>query len=269
MVKENNIFGDEKMIKSLRNKKITIGNFGIEIECYDVDQHLLKAKLIDLGVSVESEFYNHDDKPHWKIVYDGSVSGPGACEVVSPILNGQNGIDQIKKVTQALDYVGAKINPSCGLHVHHEAKDFDNKKKLMKVVSVYQRMEKFIDDFMPISRRGNNTFYAKTMIGVTDNVAENHGGRYYKVNLQSWYRQGTVEFRQHSGTVEADKIINWVYFTALVMDRARGRVLVNTPLKRWVDVKWFLGVTTDKIDQEFTSMVKFYENRSQSFRMAA
>jgi hypothetical protein len=36
------------------------------------------------------------------------------------------------------------------------------------------------------------------------------GGRYFKVNLQSYHTYGTVEFRQHSGTLNAAKAVNWV-----------------------------------------------------------
>ena len=37
-------------------------------------------------------------------------------------------------------------------------------------------------------------------------------GRYFKVNLQSHHRQGTIEFRQHGGSLNGRKIESWVRF---------------------------------------------------------
>jgi Putative amidoligase enzyme len=36
----------------------------------------------------------------------------------------------------------------------------------------------------------------------------------------AFWRHGTVEFRHHSGTVEADKIINWVSLTQHLLENA-------------------------------------------------
>ena len=43
-------------------------------------------------------------------------------------------------------------------------------------------------------------------------MANEMSGRYYKMNLQSYSRHQTIEFRQHSGTVEFTKISNWILF---------------------------------------------------------
>lgn len=52
------------------------------------------------------------------------------------------------------------------------------------------------------------------------------GSRYFKVNLMSFQRHGTIEFRQHSGTVNATKIANWVRFLGQFIDNSKAR---NTP----------------------------------------
>jgi hypothetical protein len=43
-------------------------------------------------------------------------------------------------------------------------------------------------------------------------------GRYHGVNLNSIQTHRTLEFRQHSGTLNATKIDNWQKFTRLFMD---------------------------------------------------
>lgn len=60
----------------------------------------------------------------------------------------------------------------------------------------------------------------------------NNGNRYKKVNLKSYFRHGTVEFRQHSGTIEYTKISNWVLFLhSLVAYNQKGKLVdKNNPL---------------------------------------
>ena len=257
----------------LRDKNMTLGNFGIEIEMYNVDKARLVNQLNQAGIAASVEYYNHNLRNHWKIVSDASiVDGRGrriasGAELVSPVLNGADGLAQIETVCRVLEAHGAKVRMSCGLHVHHEAVGFDSA-ALKKVVKVYRRVEKHVDAFMPKSRRDSRCFYAKSIINVDEELLIPGGSsarRYYKVNLQSFLRHGTIEFRHHSGTVEAQKIINWVLFTALVVDKARGRIASDKALKRWVDVKWFLGVTTDRIDDIMKDMVRFYTDRRKHF----
>ena len=45
-----------------------------------------------------------------------------------------------------------------------------------------------------------------------------HCDRYYKVNAVAYERHQTIEFRQHSGTTEYEKIANWVMFLAKLVD---------------------------------------------------
>ena len=42
--------------------------------------------------------------------------------------------------------------------------------------------------------------------------------RYYKVNAVAYDRHKTIEFRQHSGTIEYEKISNWVMFLARLVE---------------------------------------------------
>ena len=46
--------------------------------------------------------------------------------------------------------------------------------------------------------------------------------RYKALNLKSLHQHGTVEFRQHSGTVEADKLVNWILLTQGLIEKAKA-----------------------------------------------
>jgi hypothetical protein len=215
---------------------MTVSNrqFGIEIEAEFSNRGQIAEKLRRAGVPCYCEEYGHRAMPHWKIVTDGSLRN--GYEIVSPVLSGQEGVDQIKTVCRILRANGVRINRQCGLHVHHDVSDFSllNWKMLFKQ---YVKHEQIIDTFMPQSRRANANRYCRSLrisdldttfsnIDASTNVdslyrAITQCDRYVKLNMQSFYRQGTVEFRQHSGTIDADKIIAWVVFTQALVEYSK------------------------------------------------
>lgn len=195
--------------------------FGVEIEAYNCTTTKLKNALKEEGINVEFEGYTHATRPHWKIVSDSSLSGDNTFELVSPILEGESGLKELKKVCWILDACGAKINTSCGLHIHFDASNFtlDTWKNL---ALGYKTLETIIDNFMPSSRR-NNRFcrplrsITKAAIKNCRNIQELQYGafnedRYFKLNPMSYNQHKTVEFRQHAGSTDFDKISNWILF---------------------------------------------------------
>ncbi|MEG2004925.1 MAG: amidoligase family protein [Bilophila sp.] len=86
---------------------------------------------------------------------------------------------------------------------------------------------------MAISRRANNNTYCQSTKRIfLENPAFSRAatvidlvhaqcGRYYKLNLQSYTRHHTIEFRQHQGTVSAEKISSWVRFLNGFIDESR------------------------------------------------
>jgi len=208
--------------------------FGIEIECF-----IPRARSIDSFIEicreeglegVTYEGYTHRITRGWKIVTDVSIcagAGHRGIEVVSPILKGVDGLNQVQAMCRALNRVNANVNKSCGLHVHHDAQDFASK-HFDNIKEMYRRMEPELDKMMPASRRGTRVEYVGSCIGVTNETWEYT--RYRKLNLCSYARQGTIEFRHHSGTVDAEKIVAWVHITQAIMERAKGRKF-NTTVK--------------------------------------
>lgn len=218
------------------------GKFGVEIEFTNNGHSALAiaAAISERGVECRAEVYNHHTRRHWKIVTDASVMG--GLELVSPILYGEDGLRQIEVVSAVLVEMGCSANRSCGLHVHHDASGLtlDNAKNLLRL---YAKYEDAVDEVMPPSRRGDaNSFCrsikagrslqqvfgliasANSLRGLRDLVL---GTRYRKLNLDSYWAHGTVEFRHHSGTVEAEKITNWVKLTANMLKVARERKRVK------------------------------------------
>lgn len=209
---------------ALFNKK-----FGIEIEAHGATRSKVLMAIRAAGISIEDESYNHTTRGWWKIVSDSSISGENGFEIVSPILEGEAGLEQLRKVCEALTSVRAKINKSCGTHVHFDAAGMGigEVKNLMLNYAAY---ENHIDSFLPNSRRGNNNEYCKSLrndrakietANSISGLATAIGTRYRKINLQSFIRHGSIEFRQHSGTTEFEKIKNWVLFLHNLVDYSK------------------------------------------------
>ena len=202
--------------------------FGIELEIVGISAMQAAAVIRNAGFICEYEGYNHTDHADaWKVVTDSSISGTG-CEVVSPILTGEAGLADARKVAEVLEDAGATANRSCGFHVHFDASQM-TAEDVRAIFARYARLEAEIDAFMPASRRADNNMYCHTLTRIAERVCAEQtlSGminaqrmRYYKLNLQSYLRHHTIEFRQHSGTCSSAKIANWVLFLSDFIDAA-------------------------------------------------
>jgi hypothetical protein len=210
--------------------------FGIELELTGIDRLQACQILRNSGFEAFLEDYNHRTQTYWKITTDSSV--PNGFEIVSPILQGVSGLETVGKVSEVLRVGGATVDVSCGLHVHIGADDL-NLQEIVTVLSRYASFEETIDSFMPRSRRGNNNRYCQSIRYLNSSEQEYSSfqsfieaqihGRYSKVNVQCWRRQHTIEFRQHSGSCNGTKIVNWIRFLLHFVENSKN---LSPPLER-------------------------------------
>jgi hypothetical protein len=212
--------------------------YGVEIECYLPEGSTaadaaaaINARLGATG-RCAAESYNHLTRDHWKIVPDGSLGDYArGIEVVSPVLRGEAGLEALSRVMDALEDFGCTVSRRCGLHVHvgvgPRRTDF-----FRRLLKAYAHFEPVIDSLMPPSRRASANLYCRSvthiaftaidaavslsaLIGLMSARAE---ARYHKLNLAAHRRYGTVEFRQHSGTLDATKARNWTLLCLRLVD---------------------------------------------------
>lgn len=95
---------------------------------------------------------------------------------------------------------------------------------------------------MPNSRKGNNSQWCRTLknyhfdtCASKPDVYNEIGTRYTKVNAAAYGRHSTIEFRQHSGTVNYQKVINWVKFLRDLIKFSEKNVL-TTEVKHIEDI---------------------------------
>lgn len=213
----------ETKIKSQRT-------FGVEIEMThpNKSQRAIAQLLTGRGIPTSYMGYTHEVISTWKLVDDSSLTGGRyKMELVSPILQGQEGIDELRKVLTIIEELGCKVNVSCGLHVHIGIQDY-NVKNLTNLLKFYGKYEEEIDMVVAPSRRvcrwarslNINSIWDRLNRCETFRDVENiMSTRYKKVNVFSYRRYGTVEFRQHGGSVNADKICSWVIMLTNMCDK--------------------------------------------------
>ena len=256
--------------------------FGVEIEFLSTisPQHAI-GHLRAAGITVEYMGYTHQTTPHWKIVTDGSCG----YELVSPILTGEAGIEEVRKAAAALEAAGAKVNSKCGFHVHFDARSMDMK-AVKNLFKLWLKFEDVLDTFQPNSRRGDANTYCKSNIPVRFEDARRHRDacsamfrsidacknmnqmkelyscRYRKLNIHSYFRHQTLEVRHHAGTTNPAKITNWIRLMARIFDAAESAASVrNRPESTGLGMsrmKWFFQAVEAK------GLTKFYTERAKS-----
>lgn len=206
--------------------------FGVEIECL-VAANLMRESATRNEMPFQYEGYNHVDNNHYyKFVSDSSIRGENPIECVSPVLTGKAGMKSLENCCKALNEAGAQVNISTGLHVHIGAANLSDE-AYINVFKNYQKLERVIDTFMARSRRANNSQWCRTLQGrnfmwcttKSDIFDAMNGDRYFKVNACSYARHKTIEFRQHQGSTDFEKISNWVNFCAKLVAWSKKNVL--------------------------------------------
>lgn len=220
--------------------------FGVEIEAYGVRKDVLRNALRAAGLEAEYAGYGEAATAYWKVSRDGSLVGDSAFELVSPVLQGPEGISDLSAALTVLNAKNAKVNHTMGLHVHVEVADYDLA-AFKRIVKSFANNEDIFDALMPQSRRYQNNRYTRSLIGLTaemdtaariaavkaffdrvdacatvEAVTAILGDRYHKLNLLSFREHGTVEFRHHSGTVNRHKVANWVAFCIAFVNHAKS-----------------------------------------------
>jgi len=212
--------------------------FGVEIEMYGRPHEEVIADLAEAGIDARHEGYHHNRRNYWKLVPDSSIVrrengriAHNAIELVSPVLKGEEGLETVRKVGETLKRIGQKVHSNCGLHVHFGASDL-TVPQVKKITERYVKFEAEIDSVVAPSRRGDSNRYAHSMGPIAHRIlncnarsvmdlAISQGDRFHKLNLTAFQRHGTIENRHHQGTIEPEKIVNWIRFGLVFIEQSK------------------------------------------------
>lgn len=198
--------------------------FGVELEFMGTSRDNVALQMEHVGLAVRNEGYTHAVLPEWKLVTDSSLPGYDSGELVSPPLRGEDGYEQLTQACQALRTAGAEPTLQCGLHVHHEVADLDGY-SFGRLFRFYYQNQRAIDRLIGQARRSSvNPGFCSGLSNDTVRQIERLGtssrtnlrrmtrdfNRYNVLNVTSYPRYGTIEFRQHHPTYNAQEILAWV-----------------------------------------------------------
>ena len=205
-------------------------------------------------VSIRSEYWSRDNR-RYQGYADRSAGKQYKNELVSPVL-GWGDFDALEKILAALGKTKAKVNNSCGLHVHvdgvdHTAGSLKNLVGLWvnKEEMLYQALE--VDfgriDYAKKYQVGMNGYYgsdtkrfyelimkekysSKDAVGAayyeshhrTFSERNTHysNTRYYGLNLHSLWQKGTVEFRLFNSTLDFETAKAYIVMSMAINERA-------------------------------------------------
>lgn len=191
---------------------------GIEIECImerrlDLTPLLPYSKWVEVGGDGSIDHHNNEEGIEVRVCMKR--------EEVREVLPG---------IMQTLKEMGARINKSCGLHVHLDQR---NNKEPEKVFQRLVRSLGLLYTVVPESRRRNK--YCKRNRHSDFNQAV-RGNRYKAINASAFHRYNTIEIRLFGGTLEGSKIINWIEVLTAI---SNGETVMRCPktfdtaLKYW------------------------------------
>jgi hypothetical protein len=219
--------------------------FGVEIEFNNHSQnvrHDIARAMTDMGLRTMVTSYGQRNIPRgvWQVSSDGSCGS----EIITPILSGEGDLAMVGRVATMLKDMGMSVDTSCGLHVHVSGFAETEQKTLRNVVRRFVNFEDTFDLLQPSHRRGDrNTYCLSNARRHGSNPVEQTAAlwgacydtpretlvskisptRYYKLNLTSLDKHGTIEFRHHAGTLDAVTIEAWVKFLCAFIDVATAQ----------------------------------------------
>ena len=230
------------------NSKLTFHEASTRQRRQNKSQRLISAEIEVASVTGDKKAIEKVvRKWNGNIVRDASLPESG-FEINTAPAGGDIYVKQIRDICGKLAKANARISSRCGLHVHLDARDY-NFNDLNRLIKVYAAIEPALFSMVPANRHTskycikcgdkleqsiqnsynhlqlkekvitavynepNSIAYRDTKRGAGPGT-----GRYYALNLHSWFYRGTIECRLFDGTVDPDEIINWGVMWAKVLD---------------------------------------------------
>ena len=189
--------------------------FGVEIET-TIPTGLIRVGPHGCGTDIP-------ELAGWKADRDPSIScrtpGHEPCEFVSPVFKGTEGIKQLLVDLAKIRAMGARINQSCGLHIH-VGFDKSNVEASAKLATLVANFEKAIYATTGTKNRergrwcGGVNRYGNAMQA----ILASQRNRYHVCNFGT--DKPTVEFRAFGATLNAAKLVGYVRMCVGLVERA-------------------------------------------------
>lgn len=181
----------------------------------------------------------------WQVTCDGSIrreNDGDACELVTPIL-GWSDIETLQEIVRKLRKAGAKVNETCGLHVHIGAQGMtatairnlvnnvaSHEKLLYKALGVHENRKRYCrptdERFLKeLNEKKPATLDELKPIWYGDNGSHNYhydNSRYTICNLHATFTKGTIEFRIFNGSLHAGEVKTAIQLACALVANAKA-----------------------------------------------
>ena len=233
--------------------------FGVEIEMTGITR-ATAARVIaghfnttatHIGGSYDTYSVRAPDGRQWNLVRDQSIDRQNSrgrterheysVEMVTPICK-YDDITTIQEIVRKLRAAGAKVNDSCGIHVHVDASEHDvrtlrnlvnimaSKEDLLyKALDVEVDRERYCKKVDTKFLEELNKKRPKQMAELEDIWYDGYGynrhahynpSRYRALNLHSVFTKGTVEFRLFNSTLHAGEVKSYIQLCLAINHQA-------------------------------------------------
>lgn len=230
--------------------------FGVELEMmlsdgkqdgFTLESLAEKLTLLSSPLCVKFCGYTHETMDCWKIVTDASIQASKSdrdlsFELVSPVLEGEPGLFELRSMLESIRALGIATNASCGFHVHVDATD-TSLQSLKRIGQCFTSLEDAFDllvarswDYSSLrdDRRANGNRYCQSnrfafgdmsnqqrwrqidearTVRYLVNLLNPNNDRYRKLNLTNIIknnRPSTIEYRNHGCVEELMEAEAWV-----------------------------------------------------------
>ena len=211
----------------------------------------------------------------WKVVSDASIrcqargertaSRLYAVEVVSPICKYED-IEIVQQLIRELRKGGAKVNDSCGIHIHVDASRHDPK-TLRNVVNIMASKEDLLYKALKV-QVDRERYCKKADLRFLDAVNNNRprtlsemeqlwyngasrryhhydDSRYRALNLHSVFSKGTIEFRLFNSTLHAGEVKSYIQLCLAIshqglVQKSASRARTQSENEKYTFRTWLL-----------------------------
>ena len=244
-------------------------NFGIEIEMTGLTRAAAEriiaghfgTQATHVGGGYDTYTVRDNRNRQWKLVSDASIrcrnrsnrsaSRDYSVEFVSPICQYED-IETIQELVRKLRAGGARVNDSCGIHVHVDA-SAHTPQTLRNIVNIMASKEDLLYKTLQVQvsreqycQKADTRFLdelnhkrPRTMDEVERMWYNGYGGRYnhydnsryHALNLYSVFSKGTIEFRMFNSTLHAGEVKAYIQLCLAISHQAlvqRGASRIKT-----------------------------------------
>lgn len=257
--------------------------FGIEIEMTGITRAAaaqviaghLNTSATHVGGIYDAFAVRDGDSRQWKVVSDSSIrresrrgesrNAAYAVEFVSPICKYED-IETIQELIRKLRSAGAKVNSSCGIHIHIDATPHDVK-TLRNIVNIMAAKEdllykslkvdvhrehycakadtRFLDELNAKRPTSMDTLESIWYNGRSGRNYHYDESRYHGLNLHSVFSKGTIEFRLFNSTLHAGEIKSYIQLCMAIshqalVQKSASRIKTQSSNEKYTFRVWLL-----------------------------